>query len=290
MQTINTHLPDRKQPIHTRGWQAYLSLGFTRDPDRTILKHRKHSGPLRVQRPFYPEKQGTCHVYLLHPPGGIVGGDSLDINIHTEPTTDTLITTPAANKFYRSENRVAFQSHTIKIANDTRFEWLPQETIVFDGACVKSKTHIEIANTAALIGWDIVCLGRPASSERFTRGYFKQQIEIWCEGEPLLIDRCFHEGGSDTLKAHWGLASRPVNGLLYCTSFSDTSGLVNTLRDAIAPQDNGLFSISNINNILICRYLGDHTEQARELFVQAWTLLRPAVLNKEAVIPRIWNT
>lgn len=296
MHTNDDKLPDSKPPIPASGWQAQLNLGFTKNTERTIMKHCRHNGPLRVQRPFYPENQGTCHVYILHPPGGIVAGDSLDIKISVDRATDTLITTPAANKFYRSQHLDALQSHTIHIERGACFEWLPQETIVFDGARVKSNTRIELANTASLIGWDIVCLGRPASNESYSHGYFKQHIEIWREGKPLFIDRCLHVGGSDALKSQWGMASRPVTGSLFCTASSNTAestnttDLVNKLRDTIKSDTNCLFSISVINSIIICRYLGEHIEQAKALFIQAWSQLRPALLNKEPVIPRIWNT
>jgi len=293
---------DRNQSHATDGWQAHLSLGFTKDPKRTIMKHRRHSGPLRVQRPFYPETQyqknnDTCHVYLLHPPGGIVGGDSLDINIKVEAKTDTLITTPAANKFYRSNNQLAVQSNTLQIEDNASFEWLPQETIVFDGACVKSKTMIKLADTANFIGWDIICLGRPASQEKYLHGYFKQHIEVWREEKPLLIDRCHHQGNSEALTAKWGMANFPVSGLLFATMSSSRSNkksasvdLINKLRQTITANTNCLFSITMVNDMIICRYLGEQIEQAKTLFIQSWLLLRPALLNKEAVIPRIWNT
>ncbi len=296
MQTNDNKLPDKNQLIPASGWQAQLNLGFTKDAERTIMKHRQHNGPLRVQRPFYPENQGTCHVYILHPPGGIVAGDSLDIKINAGQATNTLVTTPAANKFYRSQHLDAHLSNTIEIEPHACFEWLPQETIVFDGARVKSNTRITLANTASLIGWDIVCLGRPASAEHYSHGYFKQHTEIWRGDNPLFIDRCLYQGGNEALKSHWGMASRPVTGTLFCTvsskttELTNTTDLVNTLRNTIKSDNNCLFSVSALNSIIICRYLGGHTEQAKALFIQAWSQLRLALFNKEAVIPRIWNT
>ena len=80
-------------PADAGGWRAELSLGFTAEPvvdgprdgapaaPLTRLTTRAHRGPLVVQRPFYPEGPGVPHVYLLHPPGGIVGGDSLRVEV-----------------------------------------------------------------------------------------------------------------------------------------------------------------------------------------------------------------
>ncbi len=86
-----------------------------------------------VQRPFYPEG-GTCHVYLLHPPGGVVGGDQLELQVQSEPGSHALITTPAATKFYRAGPHPHSLLQQNLQVRDATLEWLPQETIVFDGA------------------------------------------------------------------------------------------------------------------------------------------------------------
>ena len=115
------------------GWSANLSLGFQLIEDKTVLAHRARKGPLAVQRPFYPEG-GTCHVYLLHPPGGVVGGDSIIINAKVGNQAEALVTTPGATKFYRSAGSIAFQNQNLSISKDGCFEWFPQENIFFPGA------------------------------------------------------------------------------------------------------------------------------------------------------------
>src|SRR5205085_6360717 len=100
------------------GWQAELRLRFNCDapgplrPGRTRLVERQHRGPLVVQRPFYPEGD-PCHVYLVHPPGGVVGGDALRIDATVDPGAHALITTPAATKFYRCEERISTQTQEL---------------------------------------------------------------------------------------------------------------------------------------------------------------------------------
>lgn len=273
------------------GWRASLQLGFVKK-HKTVASHVKHYGPLRIQRAFYPENNhpgnnNTCHVYLLHPPGGVVGGDRLEIDIEAHENTDTLITTPAANKFYRSKQIYAKQEQHIRVGSHANFEWLPQETIVYDGAYVKSTTRIDMEESASFIGWDIVCLGRPAANEKFTHGHFKQHIELWHKQRPLLIDRSNFTGGSEALQAQWGMADYPVNGILIATS--DNKNLVEKIRKQ-QPFKHCHFSVTCMNSLIVCRYLGRHIDEAKSLFTHAWTLLRPSVSARQAVIPRIWNT
>ncbi|MGB5651682.1 MAG: urease accessory protein UreD, partial [Sedimenticolaceae bacterium] len=89
-----------------------MRLGFRAGPDSTVLAERQRHGPLAVQRPFYPEG-GVCHVYLLHPPGGVVGGDVLGIDVKLAQGAQALITTPGATKFYRSAGALARQTQRI---------------------------------------------------------------------------------------------------------------------------------------------------------------------------------
>ena len=120
------------------GWEAHLHLGFIKENDRTSIQNRKHFGPLQIQKPFYPDTDGTCHVYVLHPPGGVVGGDRFDIRIDLEPNAKALITTGAASKFYRSGGPIACQNQKIRLAARGILEWFPMENIFFSGFPLKS--------------------------------------------------------------------------------------------------------------------------------------------------------
>ena len=160
-------------------WPASLHLRFSGDAAATRLAFCQHHGPLRVQRAFYPEGPSVPHVYMLHPPGGLAGGDELSIAIDVEPGAHALVTTPAAGKCYRSDGRAARQVQRLRAAAGSTLEWLPQENIVFDGAHVRLETHVELDPQARFIGWDILCLGRPANQERFTRGFCRQKLELF---------------------------------------------------------------------------------------------------------------
>jgi len=275
------------------GWRAELALGFSECDGRTTLSQRRHSGPLRVQRPFYPEPQ-VCHVYILHPPGGIVGGDTLQIQALAGERAQVLLTTPAANKFYRSKDGASARLHqSLTVEAGASLEWFPQESIVFDGAWVDSATRVELARDANFMGWEITCLGRRAAQEVYTQGEYRQNFEIWREGRPLWIERACVTGGSAVLNGAWGLAGFSVTGSFVC--ITKKSGAVQCVRDAvaqIAPSQNGddLFSATQRDEVLICRYLGHSAEQARHYFIRAWEVLRPLVSERAACAPRIWAT
>lgn len=271
------------------GWEAWLELGFRAHGARTVLAHRRHCGPLQVQRAFYPDGERACHVYILHPPGGVVGGDSLAIRAQVERGAHALLTTPAAGKLYRSDGAGAQLSQKLSVAADARLEWLPQETIAFDGTRAASATRVELSGNAGFIGWEILCLGRPAAGEGFARGAFTQRFEIRRDGTPLWWERNALTGGAPALHASCGLAGKSVVATLVAVGCAPQA--LAGLRERLnADRDGGEFSVSQLREVLVCRYLGDSAEQARAGFIDAWRLLRPALWGLEATPPRIWST
>jgi urease accessory protein len=270
------------------GWEAQLKLSFVRDGARSVLHERTHTGPLRVQRPFYPEGSGVCHVYVLHPPGGLVGGDRVHLDVSTEADVHALLTTPAAGKLYRSAGGLSEQTQTLRVAPGARLEYLPQETIAFDGARGQLTTRVELSADARFLGWEMLCLGRPAAQESFTRGTVGQSLELSRDGRSLLHERGWHVGGSAALTAPWGLAGWPVVGTFVCAA-RDASSCIERAREVALPRL-GLAAISGWDDLLVARYLGPSVEQGREFFLALWGLLRPALLGCEACSPRIWRT
>lgn len=273
------------------GWEASLALEFSVRATRSVLSHRAHHGPLHVQKAFYPEPDGTCHIYVLHPPGGVVGGDALHIDLALHTGAQALVTTPAATKFYRSGERDAEQTLRAHVAAAATLEWLPQETIVFDGAWARNSTRVELARDARFIGWEVVCLGRPATRETFMRGAWRQRFEVWRDGTPLFIDRSNVLGDAALLKQAWGWAGYSVSGVLVCATADVSRELVQTVRESCAAvQRDGVFAATQLQDVLLCRYLGHHAQYARACLQRAWEIVRPVVLGKAAQVPRIWNT
>ncbi len=254
-----------------------------------MLAQRRHEGPLQVQRPFYPPGDRACHVYILHPPGGVVGGDSLAIRAQVGHGAHALLTTPAAGKLYRSGGANAQLSQELSVADGAWLEWLPQETIAFDGARASSTTRVELSGTAGFIGWEILCLGRLASGENYARGTFTQRFEIRRDGAPLWWERNALTGGAHALHAPWGLAGKSVIATLVAVG-RPPAALAGLRALLHAERLGGEFSVSQLRELLVCRYLGDSAEQARAGFTDVWRLLRPALWGIEATPPRIWST
>jgi urease accessory protein len=284
--------------VEAKGWQASLRLSFVRAGERTVLGERVHEGPLRVQRPFYPEGP-VCHVYVLHPPGGIVGGDELALDVTALPGAHALLTTPAATKLYRSSGARARQLQCLRAAEGACLEWLPQETIVWSGVQGELHTRIELAAGARFFGWELLCLGRPAAGERFESGRLIQRIELYVAGKPVLIERGDYLGqasiaqaskSASVLTAPWGLADQPVVGTLLCVSERITDELLTRARQAASEDPQVQASVTTFEGVLVTRVLGASTERARNTLERVWRALRPEVLGMQAEAPRIWLT
>ena len=271
------------------GWIANLHLDFVEVDGKTVFKQNIHQGPLQVQKIFYPEANGTGHVYILHPPGGVVGGDSFDVNINLNSDAKALITTPAAGKFYRSAGPIAYQKQTLEVANHGVLEWFPSENIFFPGAKVKLETRIKLFKESHFIGWDILCLGRPSIGETFDNGQLTQRLEIFMDGRLIRLEKLIIKENDLMLNAKWGLRGKPVVGTLFClTSRTD---LVDLLRDSIESLDgDNLLSVTLVDNVILCRYLGNSVEQVKQKFIKVWQVLRMSLRGYESVIPRIWST
>lgn len=264
-----------------KGWLARLELGFRERAGKTVLAHRKRVGPLSVQRPFYPEGS-VCHVYLLHPPGGVVGGDQLHIDVDVA-SGQALITTPGATKFYRSAGPVAEQLQHLKIADGSSLEWMPQENIAFPGAHAAIRSHIDLEGSANVAAWEIQCLGRPTNDEAFDEGSLEFQLSLYRDGDPLILERLRVD--PDALRRGSLLSGNPVTGNLLLSGMAKQD--LETVREVLPDPR---FGATLIEDILLVRYLGDSTETARNIFSQCWTRLRPRQLNRTATRPRIWAT
>ncbi|MFK7844680.1 MAG: urease accessory protein UreD [Rhodothermales bacterium] len=266
----------------TAGWKASIALAFARRGDRTILAEKRQHGPLVVQRSFHPEGD-VCHLYLLHPPGGVAGGDHLDVQVAADSGSRALITTPGAAKFYRSIGPTAYQNQQFHIAGGS-LEWLPQENIFFPGARVQMHTEINLSDGANYIGWEMHSLGRPVIGERFTHGSLVIRTTLRREGRPLLLDRLAIDG-EQSLNGTATLRGQPVVATLIATGVD--SKVLEAAREMTAGPEVG---ITRIAEILVCRYLGDSTEDARKHFIRIWQVIRPLLTQRPATLPRIWAT
>lgn len=269
------------------GWKACLELQFAPRAGRTVAVRRRHHGPLRVQRAFHPEGP-VCHLYLLHPPGGLVGGDRLQVEAEVAGGGHALVTTPAAQKVYRAAGALrAAQHQRLAVAPGGCLEWLPQEQILFQGARLESRTRVDLAAGSRFIGWELTGLGRPAAGEGFQRGALHSRLELWREGRPLLLERQRLAAGEAFMTAPWGLGGHAAWGILVATP-ADAAGL-DRARAALAGAS-GEAGATLLEDLLVVRWRGDQPARGRATFEHLWSELRPALLGRAGCAPRIWRT
>ncbi|MCK5917239.1 MAG: urease accessory protein UreD [Cocleimonas sp.] len=280
-------------PSNQQGWKAKLELAFQANNKggnhtRTIISHRQHKGPLAIQRPFYPEGD-VCHVYLLHPPGGVVGGDQLHIDVHLKDQAQVLITTPGATKFYRNTGQLAHQKQQLKISDGCALEWFPQENIFFDNTHAQLTTTILLEKSARFMGWEIQCYGRPAANELFSTGQVTTKLEIIRDGKPLLLDR-LQLNNDNEINSPSCINHYPCFGTFISTHA--TQALLDKARLAVVTieQENIEIGLTLIDDLLIARCLGQYSEQVSTVLKIVWSSLRDEVMQRPVCLPRIWAT
>ncbi len=264
-----------------KGWQASLALQFCHTPEKTLLHAARHIGPLTVQRPFYPEGE-TCHLYLLHPPGGIVGGDELTIDVHLEARSHALITMPGASKFYRSTGALARLDQHFTLDENAILEWLPQDTIFFPGAHAALRSVFHLQRSSTLLAWELFCLGRPVINEPFSHGQIESRLEVWIEGQPLLIERQHLADGDLT-----PVAEHPWIGTLLFYPASET--LLEEAREALAPLE-PFAGATLTDGLLSIRFLAHDNLICQQAMREIWQRLRLQLTAKAPCPPRIWHT
>lgn len=275
-------------PIGGDGWDALLELELEPRGDRTRISSRRHFGPLVVQRALYPEAD-LCHVVLLHPPGGMVGHDRLTTRVTCKPDAKALVTTPGANKIYLNHQRPVRQFQSMSVAPGACLEWLPQPLIVFNGAHAELDTHITLGDNAGFIGWDAICLGRPAIGEQFTSGRLSQRLRLTlASGETLYEEHWQLAGGDRALDAPWGLGGRNVLATLF--AYPADAALLERVRDAASASSTAMVGCTLMGRLLVARILADGAERTFAALEQLWHALRETTVGRTPVRPRIWST
>ena len=290
--------PIEKHPgLDTQRWLARFSAEFSAQYGDTRLGKTEHFGPLRVQRPFFPEGPECLHFYLLHPPGGLVGGDQLSIDLTLQDGAHVLMTTPSAGKIYNNISGIAQGQHvSIAIGDGSVLEYLPQENIVFDGADGQLTTTIDISGNGLFVGWEITCLGRFESEQFFEQGQLMQSLMLRRDGLPLFSDRLQFAAPSPLQTNHVGFQNFHVFGtfLINRTVMTDTNELGEKIiawQEATNDSEQPLtVAVTQKPDVFIARILGNKAEQVRHCFEQLWAQLRHDVIGKEPCAPRIWRT
>jgi urease accessory protein len=287
----------RPEPVDTpaaKAWLARLSADYRVERGRCVVSH-EHEGPLRLLKSLYPEGAGLCHSVLVHPPSGLVGGDTLDIRLTLAPQAHALITTPGATRFYRSpQGTPAVQRVAARLEEGARLEWLPLEAIAYPGCEALNHARFELAPGAELLAWDITALGLPGADQPFDQGRFTQHLEIpghWLErgtlaaSDAVLMDgplglagqRCL---GTLVFAAGEGISrERRERALEAVRALIEADPLLRTMAGATAAQD----------RVLVVRVLGPVVEPVFQLLRACWARWRHELWGLPANLPRLWS-
>lgn len=276
------------EPVAHGSWHAGLRLGFERNGAVTRLGSRGHSGPLVVQRPLYPEGEAVCQTIVVHPPGGLAGGDALEIDVEAKAGAHAQLTTPGATKWYRGYGRSAQQRVRIRVEQGGVCEWLPQENIVFDGAMARMSLGVEIAAGGAFCGWEVVCLGRHSGGLPFAEGEFRQELDLTLSGRPALHERTLIRAADPRLSAAPLLAGMTAFGTLVAAGPPLPREVLEAARAAAARHEKT--AVTAVDEVLVARWLGAQAQAARAAFSDIWSVVRPWYCGRSAVEPRIWAT
>jgi urease accessory protein len=274
------------------GWHAHLKLDYTLSAERTVAKF-EHEGPLRVLQSLYPEGDAVCHNVLVHPPSGLVGGDLLDIQLSLGANTHAQLTTPGATRFYRSEQGLATQQVKAHVGDGARLEWLPLETIAYNGCHGLNHAMFDLAPTAEMMAWDITALGLPNANLPFEQGQLQQHMEVsgvWLERG--LIDA--HD--ARLMDGPLGLAKHRCMATLV---FACGADLLRERRDAALAMARELTDVAPAGlvagvtsphpRVVVLRTLSPLVEPAQNLLRGVWASWRRGLWGMSDVPPRIWS-
>lgn len=299
---MTTLLQTPKSLSQVGHWQGDLYLQFTKANQstsaKTVLSKRRHSGPYTVQRPFYPEGD-TCHTILLHPPGGLVEGDILNLRVDCEPQAHSFIVTPSAGKVYECTQHAAAQRQSLNVADGGKLEWFPQEMILYNRSISELETSIHLQGNAQFAGWEIVCFGRPIAGDHFTQGTLQQCLSIYRDEQAILIEKTEIDASAGFMGNQSLMTSRSgLAGYKGMASFFMTGANKAHLEAANEVAERYLNDESNkltigitlIDDILVARVLMNQSRHAKHVLATIWSSLRQDIFGKDPYEPRIWAT
>ncbi len=274
-------------------WEARLDLGFTKSDGRSYLARRLHNGPLVLQKTLHPEGPAVCHGVVIHPPGGVAGGDELTLNVECDAQANALLTTPGAGKWYKANGLFSKQHLNFDLKEGACLEWLPQENILFDGSQVQFSAEVNLAPKAQYAAWEILCLGRQAQNETWQQGRLQQKVSIKRAGKVIWNERAFLSPSNRALKSLVGLNRHVVSASFVVAAGEVPQDVLDACR-AIKPKttldEKATYGVTALPEVFAARYVGLSSQCAKAYFEKLWHCLRPWYAGRTVVRPRIWNT
>lgn len=272
-------------------WLARLQLDYTRENNRSVLRFA-HTGPLRILQSLYPEGDTVCHNVLVHPPGGLVAGDTLEVHAHVATGAHALITTPGATRFYRSEGPLARQLTRLTVADGGRLEWLPLESLCYSACQAENHLTLNLEPGAECVAWDVTALGLPRAGQPFVAGRVLQHIElpgVWLErGAIDAMDQRL-------LASPLGLAGHSTLATLVLATGtalerSRREQALDVARHILQAHPLAITAGATSPNpqVVVVRALAPQVEPAMQLLKAVRAAWRTALWDLPATVPRTW--
>jgi urease accessory protein len=254
------------------------------------MTERRHTGPLQVQKPLYPEGRSVCHTVILHPPGGMAEGDAVKIDVTQGPDSKTVLTSPAATKWYKSRKNFASQEVQIRLGNRAQLDWLPPENILFEHARANFRFQLELGEGASAIGWETFVFGRRAMGETWDAGVLRFNSQFIAINGLLWGERANFNATSPIRKVAQGLGAFPIAGMVWATGSNCDQSLAENLSSSLPFGDTLRAGVTCLNQrLLVVRGVAQKMEPLRELMVRCWSLLRPAIHGRDPNPLRLWK-
>jgi urease accessory protein len=270
-------------PRHQRA-HGRAELGFVHSPRGTVLKHLYNAAPLRVLFPT-PEPDDVPLAALVNVGGGLAGGDSLEVSVRLEAGTGATITTPAAEKVYRSTGDTTRLETLLEVGAGATLEWLPQETILFNGARLERRMQVRLAPGARLLAAEMLVYGRVARGEQLGHGALFDSWRLWRDGRLHWADAAELSGDlAAPLQSTFGFAGAEASALLLLSAGEEEALAARDLlrqagQDATIPRP----------GLMLARWLGP-ASTVRESVALALPMLRAHTLALPARLPRLWTS
>jgi urease accessory protein len=266
-----------------------LSLSYERTSIGTVLKKSLHEGPLRVQKALFPEGNDICHSIIIHPPAGIAGGDTLEIDVFVGAECHAVLSTPSASKWYKSFKNPATQSIQFELGANAKLDWLPQENLFFKGADAKVLTKLNLQSSSSFIGWDAAMLGRHASGEEWSKGHVHVRNQIYRDGKLLWIENGQIDAEDMHYKSLPQIGSWPVFATLWAVGPACSRTLAESLSNMMPWTDALRSGVTYLpQGVLLARAVSNDIELTRNWMINTWSILRPLVHGVPAKSLRLW--
>jgi len=272
--------------------EGVAEIGFGRREGVTRLVHLYQRDPLRALFPA-PAAGDAVLAVLLNTSGGLVAGDRLDIGVRLATDTVVHVTASAAEKIYRSLGPTTEIRQSLSVAAGAALEFLPPETILFDGARLWRETAVDLAPGAGFLGGDILVFGRRARGERFTRGFLREVWEVRREGRLVWGDALHLEddiaGVIDDPACFDGAAAFAT--MILAPSGQDPRGFLDCARTILSASasDAVRSGVTAIAGLVVARWLAADAAVLRHDYADLACHFRQAAMGLPPRLPQLWH-